>query len=89
MARASLIDTDQAFLRRLDEPRKHPTFASYVYAEIRGQPWRRGQCVGIKSKPRQNSRYVYGWLSRPYAEAQMFCRALDRGPIRVNAGTLT
>jgi hypothetical protein len=22
----------------------------------------------IKSKPRQNSRYVYGWLSRPYAD---------------------
>ena len=40
-------------------------------------------------KPRQNSRYVYGWLSRPYAEARTFCRAPDIGPVGANAGTLT
>jgi hypothetical protein len=38
---------------------------------------------------RPNSRDVYGWLSRPYAEARTFCRALDRGPAGANAGTLT
>jgi hypothetical protein len=40
-------------------------------------------------KPRQNSRYVYGWLSRPDAEARPFCRAPDIGPAGANAGTLT
>ena len=38
-------------------------------------------------KPRQNSRYVYGWLSRPYADARTCCRALDRGPAGAHAGT--
>jgi hypothetical protein len=49
MARAPLIDADQAFLRRLDEPRKHPTFAGYVYDEIRGRKWRPEQYAGLKS----------------------------------------
>jgi hypothetical protein len=48
-----------------------------------------GRGEGSSGKPHQNSRYVYGWLSRPYAEARTLCRALDIGPAGVYVGTLT
>ena len=49
MARVSLIEADQAFLARLEPARRHSTFASYIYAEIRGIKWRPKQYRGLKS----------------------------------------
>jgi hypothetical protein len=49
MNRAPLVEEDQAFLQRLDDPRRHSTFAGYIYDEIRGHKWRPEQYAGLKS----------------------------------------
>jgi hypothetical protein len=38
--------------------------------------------------PRQNFRYVYGWFSRPYAEARPLCHAYAIMPLIVKSGAL-
>jgi hypothetical protein len=63
--------------------------------QLIGQGWSEPIAVASKltqrihDKPRQNSRDVYGWLSRPYAEARTCCRTPDLGPAGAHAGTLT
>jgi hypothetical protein len=42
-----------------------------------GGTWTRGERT-LQGKPRQNSRDVYGWLSRPYADTSYRC--LDSPP---------
>jgi hypothetical protein len=37
-----LHEEDQAFLQRLQAPRRHTTFTALLLREIRGHPWRRG-----------------------------------------------
>jgi hypothetical protein len=49
MTRAPLVEEDKAFLDRLDDPRRHGIFSSYIYDEIRGHKWRPEQYKGLKS----------------------------------------
>jgi Acyltransferase family len=84
------------FVRHGDGPRpwvRYLADASYWMYLVQTCSEHRGSALTTSRvaiwESRQNSRDVYGWLSRPYAEARTFGRAPDRGPAGANAGTLT
>ena len=76
MSRAPLIEEDQAFLQRLQTPKRHCTFAAMIIREIRGHHWNNG--AAPQTDVRLILCLVHDQLARygPESDEAQWCQAI-------------